>query len=337
MRKLLTVSLAVALVFLFSSADFCQGQVIKWRAQSGFSRGDFSADLLPSFAKEVQDKSKGRLVISTHFAGDLVPQDDVLKATTQGIIEMGQACGVFWADVEPILGLELGVHFAYKGTLKQVEEMIKQAGLYQLWEKAYDRQNCHMLGINTYGPYPAFASKKPIRTVADMKGLKVRALQDTALLFKELGAAPGYIPGGEIYMALKLGTFDAATYSIDAIRGFKWYEVIKYYILPNWVDWYFGDVFVNKDAWNKLPDDLKKIMNEAMVNYAKANEDVYSKEAKIIVDDAKKMGYEVITMPDAEVAKIRQTAIDKVWPALAARSPDNARVVEGFKKYHGIK
>jgi hypothetical protein len=50
--------------------------------------------------------------------------------------------------------------------------------------------------------------------------------------------------------------------------------------------------------------------NEAW-STAKANEDVYSKEAKIIVDDAKKMGYEVITMPDAEVAKIRQTAIDK--------------------------
>jgi len=337
MRKLLTVSLAVALVFLFSSADFCQGQVIKWRAQSAFSRGDYSADLLPSFAKEVQEKSKGRLVISTHFAGDLVPQDDTMKATGQGIIEMANTCGVLWSDVEPNLGSQLGVHFAFKGTLKQVEGMVKDAGLYKLWQEAYARQNCHMLGINTFGPYPAVASRKPVRTVADLKGVKIRAIQDTALLLKELGAAPGYIPGGEVYMALKLGTFDAATYSIDAIRGFKWHEVIKYYILPYWVDWYFGDVIINRDAWNKLPDDLKKILSEAQVNYAKANEEVMVKEAKAIVDESKKLGYEVITMPDAEVAKIRQVAIEKVWPAFAARSPENARVVEGFKKYHGIK
>jgi TRAP-type C4-dicarboxylate transport system substrate-binding protein len=336
MRKFLTVSLTIVLVFLFSSADFCQGQVIKWRAQSGFARGDFSADLMPTFVKEVAEKSKGRLIISHHYAGDLVPADDTLKGTTQGIIEMSQSCGVLWSDVEPVLGLQFGVPFAFKGTLKEVENMVNTAGLYKLWEEAYARQNCQLLGVHTYGPYPALASNKPIRKIEDFKGLKVRAILSIAGLMKELGAAPGYIPGGEIYMALKLGTYDAATYSIDAIRGFKWHEVIKYYILPYWVDWYFGDIVVNKDAWNKLPDDLKKVLKDAMVNFGNVNKEVYEKELNIVTSQAKQLGYEVITLPDADVAKMRQIAIDKVWPTVAKQNADCAKAVEGFKKYHKV-
>jgi TRAP-type C4-dicarboxylate transport system substrate-binding protein len=336
-KQLLSVVLAIALVFVLSSAGLCQGQVIKWRAQSAFARGDFSADLLPSFAKEVQEKSKGRLVISTHYAGDLVPQDDTLKATTQGIIEMSQACGVFWSGVEPILGFEFGLPFGFKGTLEQVEGLVAKTGLYKLWEEAYARQNCQLLGIHTYGPYPAIASNKPIRKVDDFKGVKIRALLEIADLLKLLGAAPGYVPGGEIYMALKLGTFDAATYSVDAIRGFKWNEVIKYYILPYWCDWYFGDVVINKEAWNKLPDDIKSILKEAMVNFGKANKEIYEKETRIVVDKAKELGYEVITMPDEEVAKIRQVAIEKIWPAYAKKGTDCAKAIEAFKQYQGIK
>lgn len=335
-RLVIGIGVACACV-VFLAAGASEAQTIRWRAQSAFARGDFSADLLPSFAKEVEQKSNGRLVISTHYAGDLVPQDDTLKATSQGMIQMSQACGVFWSGVEPILGLEFGLPFGFKGTLAQVEELIAKTGLYAMWEQAYARQNCQLLGIHTYGPYPAIASNKPIRKLEDFKGLKIRALLEVADLLKEIGAAPGYVPGGEIYMALKLGTFDAATYSVDAIRGFKWHEVMKYYILPYWCDWYFGDVVINKDAWAKLPDDLKQILKEAMANFGKANKEVYEKEVATVVDKAKEFGYEVITLPEADVAKIRQVAIEKIWPAYAKKCPDCGKAIEAIKAFQGVK
>jgi TRAP-type C4-dicarboxylate transport system substrate-binding protein len=332
------IGIGIAFVVIaFLAAGAAQAQTIRWRAQSAFARGDFSADLMPSFAKEVEQKSNGRLVISTHYAGDLVPQDDTLKAAGQGMIQMAQACGVFWSGVEPILGLEFGLPFGFKGSLEKVEELVAKTGLYAMWEQAYARQNVQLLGIHTYGPYPAIASNKPIRKYEDFKGVKVRALLEVADLLKEIGAAPGYVPGGEIYMALKLGTFDAATYSVDAIRGFKWHEVMKYYVLPYWCDWYFGDVVVNKDAWNKLPDDLKQILKEAMANFGKANKEVYEKEVKAVVEKSKELGYEVITLPDADVAKIRQTAIEKIWPAYAKKCPDCGKAIEAIKAFQGVK
>ncbi|MEW5722619.1 MAG: TRAP transporter substrate-binding protein DctP [Thermodesulfobacteriota bacterium] len=337
MRKW-SVRVVMVICFLgLFSAGLVQAEVIRWRAQSAFSRGDFSADLLPSFAEEVKKKSDGRLLISTHYAGDLVPQDDTMKATSQNIIQMSQACGVFWSGEEPILGMEYGLPFAYKGTLAEVEGLIAKTGLYDLWQQAYTRKNNHLLGVHTYGPYPAIVSNKPLRTVGDFKGLKIRALLEVAELMKLIGAAPGYVPGGEVYMALKLGTFDAATYSVDAVRGFKWHEVMDYYILPYWCDWYFGDVIINMDEWKKLPDDLKKILEEAMVNYGKANEDIYTKEVQLVVEKAAELGYEVITMPEEEVAKIRQVAIEKIWPEYAKKSPECAQAIEAIMKYHGVK
>ena len=309
----------------------------RWRVQSAFSRGDFSADLLPSFAKEVKEKSNGRLLISTFYAGDLVPSDDTFKATSQGMIEMGQTCGVLWSGEMPILGLEFGLPFGFKGTLEEVEALVDKTGLYQLWENAYADKNCHLLGIHTYGPYPALASNKPIRSLNDFKGLKVRAILEIADLMKELNAAPGYVPGGEIYMSLKLGTFDAATYSVDAIRGFKWHEVIDYYILPYWCDWYFGDVIINKQAWESLPKDLQEILITAMKNYGDKNKEIYSKEVDIITDQAGKLGYEVITLPDKDVEKIRQVAIEKIWTEFAKKGPECAKAIKALKKYHGVE
>jgi TRAP-type C4-dicarboxylate transport system substrate-binding protein len=308
-RSILCLLTALVLTLTFAR-DQGHAQTFKWRAQSAFARGDFSADLLPSFAEEVKEKSHGRLVISTFYAGDLVPTEDTLKAASRGMIEIAQSCGALWQGVEPILGMEAGVPFGYKGTLKEIEALIEKTGLYAQFEEAYARQNCHLLGIHTYGPYPALVSNKPIRKVEDFKGLKVRAILSVADLLKHLGASPGYIPGGEIYMALKLGTFDAATYSIDAIRGFKWYEVMKYLILPYWIDYYFGDIVVNKEAWKQLPQDLQEILKE---------------------------GYEVITLPDADVEKIRRVAIEKIWPDVAKRGPENAKAIEAIKKYLGIQ
>jgi TRAP-type C4-dicarboxylate transport system substrate-binding protein len=337
MKKKVFCLVFVILFIISAAGGVASAETIKWRVQSAFARGDFSADLLPSFAEEVKQKSNGRLIITPFYAGDLVPSDDTFKAASQGIIEMAQTCGVLWSGEEPALGLMFGLPFGFKGSLEDVKQLIEKTGLFDIWSKAYAGKNCYLLGVHTYGPYPAIASNKPIRTVDDFKGLKVRAILDTADIMKEIGAAPGYVPGGEIYMALKLGTFDAATYSVDAIRGFKWYEVMKYYILPYWTDWYFGDVIINMDAWNKLPDDLKQVLKDAMVNYGKKNEEVYSKEVNIVVEQAGKLGYEVITMPDEEFEKIRQVAIKKTWPVWAERCPECKPAIEAIKAFQGVK
>ena len=113
-RSIFSLFLILALVVVFTGQGYAK--TYKWRIQSAFSRGDFSADLLPSFAEEVKKKSNGQLILTPYYAGDLVPTEDTLTATTRGIMEMSQGCGALWQGVEPILGLVAGAPFMYKGT-----------------------------------------------------------------------------------------------------------------------------------------------------------------------------------------------------------------------------
>ena len=108
-RSIFCLFLVIALMVTFIGQGYAK--TYKWRIQSAFSRGDFSADLLPSFAEEVKKKSNGRLILSTFYAGDLVPTEDTLTATTRGMIEMSQGCGALWQGVEPILGMVGGAPF----------------------------------------------------------------------------------------------------------------------------------------------------------------------------------------------------------------------------------
>ena len=310
-------------------------EVIHWRMQSTFSPGDFSADLLPEFADAVRKKSRGRLDIATFYGDEVVPAFEVWPSVEKGIIEAGQTCGAIWGETEPVLLFEAGMPFSFQGSYKDVRAAIDEMGLMDMWSAAYARHNIHLLDIHCYGPYAILCSNVPIRSLDDFKGVKIRAILWWGDLYKMLGASPGYCPGGEIYMALKMGTFDAAVYSIDAIRGFKWHEVMDYLIVPWWVDWYFGDIIINADAWNELPEDLQEALQEAAKEYADANLRVYSAEIDAVIDKADELGYEVITLPEADVETIREMTIANIWPALAGLSPECAEVFDMFNEYWG--
>ena len=104
--------------------------------------------------------------------------------------------------------------------------------------------------------------RKEIKTVADLKGLKMRIGGFAGTVLQKLGVVPQQIPGGDIYPALEKGTIDAAEWVgpyDDEKLGF--YKVAKYYYYPGW--WEGGpelDLFVNIKAWDELPKDYQSIL-----------------------------------------------------------------------------
>ena len=107
--------------------------------------------------------------------------------------------------------------------------------------------------------------RKEIKTVADLKGLKMRIGGTGGLPLAKLGVVPQQIPGGDIYPALEKGTIDAAEWVgpyDDEKLGF--YKVAKYYYYPGW--WEGGpelDLFVNTKAWDELPKEYQSILEAA--------------------------------------------------------------------------
>jgi len=307
-----------------------------WRFPSTFAAGDNSADLAPQFAKRVNDNSKGRLKINAFYGGEILPGDETLSAVCKGVVEMGSVSAGMHIGKYPALVAHANTPFVLKGSVEKINEFALKGEYVKIVEDTFDKMGVKVLGYYPFGSHPAMCSRVPIRSVNDFKGKKIRAVGPIAGLYNALGAASGYIPAGEVYMALQLGTFDAAVMSAEAIDRMKWREVMKYLILPYYVDNYFGQVLVNKAAWAKLPDDLKQVLQEAQQWYFNACHTSMQNIQKEAIDRAKEWGYQVITLPDSEVEKIKQVAITKVWPQIA-KDKDSTRVLELIKKWHGVK
>jgi len=180
-------------------------------------------------------------------------------------------------------------------------------------------------------------SNKPLRTVADLKGLKIRTAGDDGAMFSEMGASVVFIPGGEVYEAMKRGVIDAFQLSCPAV---DWtlgaHEVAKYcYLSPVRQPAEFRCNLVNADDWTKLPDNLKKLvedegMAEAMRYYAEATQ--RDKEALIKMKE-----YGTIIEPASEeiVAELlRQAKI--FYDKKAAEDPLSAEVINSLREFKKV-
>jgi len=307
-----------------------------WTLQSAYPWGDLSMDRLPKFAARVAELSEGRLKIDCYPGGSIVPVDDTLRALGKGVFQVTTSSGGYWEGYIPVGSIEEGLPFLYRGfgTLEQLDA-IMASGLTDLYREVYAEQNAYYVGHFSYDAYPCIMSKVPIHTLDDWKGVKIRAYGPWADFLDRLGASTTWMPGAELYMAMKLGTIDVATYDCFGPIGFKLYEVMDYLILPPFADHAISNMLVNMDAWNSLPDDLKTVFSDAYLEYYHETYDAYHEHWASDINQAAALGYEVITLPDSDVAKMREIAAQQ-WNDYAEKDEYCAEAIKLAKAFYGI-
>ena len=106
-----------------------------------------------------------------------------------------------------------------------------------------------------------FSAKKPIKSLADLKGFKMRVPSRRQMKpFQEIGAAPQTMNSGEVYMALKTGVLDGASSGSRVLIYQKWAEVVKYALEGNPAEAIAQDIVVNQKAWDGIPKDVQEIV-----------------------------------------------------------------------------
>jgi TRAP-type mannitol/chloroaromatic compound transport system substrate-binding protein len=186
------------------------------------------------------------------------------------------------------------------------------------------------------GPESGFRTNKPIRTLADFKGAKIRTgVLQTIWVLEQVGAKPVRIPGGELYMALKLGTIDGGEYGAPSTDwGLKFQEITKYWVIP--AGWHqvgtVSDLMINMDAWKKLSPDLQAIVEHAaMANmvwgYSKANWDAIAALEKF-----KAAGIKESQLDQKAQEKLEELCI-KFMEMEAAKNPDYAKIAKSMVDY----
>ena len=313
---------------------------IHWRVQVAFPPGDHEADIaVPERIKYIQEHTGGRFTLTRYYAGEIIPPEEMITGVGAGLAEMGEGAGPYWSGLEKALDLSFGLPGTGRKPLGDVWAFQNGSKWSKLLSEIFAEHGCHFIGWHDYGPYPIFCSNAAVRTIADWKGVKVRVSGYSAKLLEAMGASTTYIPGAEIAQALTTGTIDMGTWTAEGIKDMGFGSVMNYLILPPFIDHCGGVLFANKKAWDALPEEYKRVVKEAEIM---AHLNAYKFWRKYMSDNinlAKGVGkgprgYEVIRLPDKDVAEMRRLAEEVVWSEWAKKSPRCAKAVEILKEWY---
>jgi len=215
------------------------------------------------FADYVKKMSGGRLNIKVYGAGELVPALEAFGTVSDGIAEMGSGASYYWIGKSPAAQFFASIPFGMNA--QQLTSWMVSGGGYELWKEVYAPFNLiPLLGGNT-GVQMGGWFNKEINTVDDLKGLKMRIPGIAGKALEKAGGAPVLLPGGEVYTSLERGVIDACEW-IGPYHDYKmgFHKIAKYYYTPGWHEPGTQlEFFMNKQAYEKLPEDLQEIVMAA--------------------------------------------------------------------------
>ena len=210
-----------------------------------------------TWAREIEERTNGRVKITLYPGGSLTKAPQCYEGVVNGISDIGMSCFAYTRGRFPLLeglDLPLGYPNGLIATRLATEMVMKY--------KPEEVSDTHVLYIHAHGP-GILASKKPVRTVDDMKGLKVRATGLSSKIVESLGGVPVGMSQPETYEALQKGVVEATLCPIETLKGRKQAEVIDY-VTDTSVVGYTTAMFVvmNLDKWNSLPQDIQEVFNQ---------------------------------------------------------------------------
>ncbi|NEN75344.1 ABC transporter substrate-binding protein [Pelistega sp. NLN82] len=237
---------------------------IKWRMVSSFPRS------LPAlygtgekFIKYVKEMTNGQFTIDSFPPGEIVPALQVMDAVSNGTIQAGHTCGYYYFGKNPAYCFDTCVPFGLNA--RQMFAWMTEGNGMTLLRELFEPANIVNFMMGNTGAQMGGWYRKPLTSLEDLKGLKMRTAGMNGSLLSRLGVVPQQLASGDIYPALEKGTLDAVELVgpvDDEKSGF--FNVAKYYYYPGF--WEAGpqvSLYTNKDAYEALPASYKTILEAA--------------------------------------------------------------------------
>ena len=338
MRKSAVAAAVVASMFAISAgAQAPQSRTLKM--QSTWPAGNTLQDHFRILAERVDKLTQGSLKIDAMAAGQIVPAFEVLDATHKKVLDGFHAIAYYWVGKSPTAALfaappggPFGMdHIDYLGWLHV-------GGGLDLWRDFY--QNDLKLNLEPRPAHPSSPQalgwfKKPLRSVADFKGMKCRQTGLNSEVYAKLGMAVVNMAGGEIVPAAQRGVIDCAEWvgGVEDLR-LGLHQVFKYHYTPGMHENNsIGEVVLNADVWKSLTPHQQEAWNSAVkdtfitwiTRWQKQNADA-------IEEMVKKHGVQIVrTPPDILIASLK--AWDEVAADHSAKNPTFKKVYESQREY----
>ena len=260
---------------------------------------------LAPWVKQVEAATKGRIKFQVYPSQTLVKGVDMWKSAAAGTIDLGWCVQSYWPDNTPLTDVISLPGLPFKSAEKMSEV------LWRLYEKfpairAEFKQVMPLL-LYTGTPYFIISSKKQIKTMEDVKGMKVRIVGAPGTEhFKALGGVPTPMPMPDVYQALDKGVIDGAGVPWEAVLGFRLYEVGKYVTVAPLSTIYFS-LCANRAKIESLPADVREqLMSVSGLAGSKFwGKNFFDSAEAAVISKVKEAGKELIRydVPAEEAAK----------------------------------
>jgi len=305
----------------------------EWTMQTSETAGEPQFEIKKAWAKNVETMSGGKVKIEILPTGAVVPHNQTLEAVGAGILQGHLTDPSYFSGQDPAFSMLGNLVGAWGDPLEFLEYM-KFGGGEQLYNELVEPYGVHLICAAATG-LEAFVSKKPIRSVADLKGLKLRAPEGMVYdIFSKAGAAPVNLPGSEVYTGLEKGVIDAADYTVFATNHAQdLHSFARYPNYPGFHSLPMVAVSINKGIWDGLPDDIKtmlKISCDAM-----AYDLVFTLKGldlKAVAEARKDPDIEIIDLPPEERKKFRNIAKQE-WAVWAKKNALTQKTYDSVVKF----
>ena len=298
-------------------------------------------NFIPYFAKQVELASNGTIRFKVYEPGQLIPAFEIAEAVSKGQIESGWSTATYISGKIPAASLFTAIPFG--PDLVEYIAWFYYGNGRKLYQEMYDKYGFNvkvwpmlMVPMETGGWF-----RKPIKSVADFKGMRLRWPGLGGKVLSKLGASISTIPGGEIFPSMERGAIDGTEYAcpnLDAGAGL--WKVAKYNYFPGWHQPCTAmELTINKDTWNKFSESQQALIEMAVTDInIRAAADAEASVGKVLMENAQKHGVKNMAYP-SEVLIALQKAWLEVVAEESANDPFFKKVwqdVNGFMKEYEV-
>ena len=323
-RSVFSVAI-VALALAFAGPAAAQQH--KWKMQSLWQAGSVNQKVFEDWCVKVKEMTNGRIEISPLPVGSIVAYTETLDAMTNGVLDSHHSGAPYASGKEPALALIGDLNGGFENPY-QMQMWFEYGGGLQLAREIYQRFNVMYVGPVWWG-VESVPAKRPLRTLADFKGVKMRVPEGLgADIWRRAGVGVVTLPGSEVYGALERGVIDATDWgTLGMNHDLGYHKIAKYPLHPGFHSMPAAEVAVAMTKWNALTPDLKLMFEVAVRDFARDMIQRIAIEDMKATAKGKAQGVEFVNWSAAERKKFRDLS-QKAWADWAKRTPMAQRVYD---------
>jgi len=323
------VFVIVAAMSIYSCAKKEAGPAVELSYANFFPPTHFNAVLAEEWGKEIEKRTNGKVKFTYYPGGALLKGPEMYDGVMKGVADIGMSLFAYTAGRFPVMEV-LDLPMGYPSG--EVATFVANDFYNEF--KPEELKDVKVLYLHAHGP-GLLHSKKAVKVMEDVKGLKIRCTGFSAKAAAALGGVPVAMGQGDAYEALQKGVVEATLSPMEVLKGWKQAEVIKYttecYSVGYTTAMY---VIINLDTWNSLPPDVQRA-------FEKVSEDWIAKHAKgwdTADEDGRaftlEQGNEIIPLSEEESARWAeavQPVIDEYAQSLEDKGLPGKEYVEFVK------